>query len=114
MGRFIVVALLSLTCTGVMATEASQAPQLTEEFCESNADINGYLMVMTEQCGYQLSQKQKKLFADFNKKCISSYGQNAMYNITMSGVHNAKKDLAEHERNDVCSGIFKAYKNFFK
>lgn len=89
-------------------------PDKDAEFCELNANINGYLTIMTNECGYELSEHQTQEFLKVNKICIGKFGNTRIFNSTMGGIHEAKKDLAEHERSDVCSGIFKAYKKFFE
>lgn len=87
-------------------------PKLLDiEFCEDNADMFGYLMTASNACGYEINNGWMSHYTDTNKKCINKFGDKKIYNATMAAIHEAKKDIASHERGDMCSGIYKAYKD---
>ena len=109
--------LMTLLCVGVGANAADRkipSSELTKEFCALNADISGYLMVITKECGYELSEDRQSTFTDVSKRCIAKYSSKSMFNHTMAGIHEAKKNFSESYRNDVCSGVFKAYDGYFE
>lgn len=112
---FIVIIVMLSVVTHANAEKSKKGqPDKDAELCELNANIDGYLTIITNECGYELSNHQSQEFLQINKVCVEKYGNTRIFNSSMGGIHEAKKDLAEHERSDVCSGVYKAYKRFFE
>lgn len=109
---------LSMVTGASFAKEIAVPPPIDSkflniEYCEKNADMLGYLLTASDACGYEINSGWLNYFTETNKKCIKKFGDKKMYNTTMAAIHEAKNDIANHERGDMCSGIYKAYKSFF-
>lgn len=94
-------------------TTTLKPSDVSQEYCESNANILGYLLTMEYSCGYKLGKQQSNQMSTINKVCIKKLGEDHISNVTLSGIHEAKNDLANHEHSDVCRGIYKSYKEFY-
>ena len=81
------------------------------EFCEDTADLFGYLMTVSNYCRYEINKAWMNHYTDTNNKCIKKFGQKKIYNTTLSAVHSANADINQYEKADMCSGIYKSYKD---
>lgn len=94
-------------------TTTLKPSDVSKEYCEGNANILGYLMTMNYSCGYTLGKQQSNQMNGINKVCIKKLGEGHVSNITLTGIHEAKNDLVNHEHSDVCQGIYKSYNKFY-
>lgn len=97
----------------IASSQSSDSHLLNIEICEENANIFGYLLTVSNACGYEINNSPMNDFTETSKKCTNKFGNKKMYNATMAAVHEAKNDMANHERGEMCSDFYKENKDFF-
>ena len=110
------IILINLLCVALNVNAADgnlKNDVLTKDACELTAHSDGYLTMVTTECGYTLGKEAESNFAKFTKQCVVKYGNNFVFNNMMAGVHEAKQNFNKYDRNEVCSGVFKAFHKFF-